>query len=177
MHCSEYLTSPTVNTERALTRLGEAIARLGRARPTETGLERVTMAEQVDRYRESLHDLTKVLPPSLLRHLSGVTVAHSEDRVVHGDPSPENFIDTAGAGVLIDWERVHIGPYGPDLARALLTAELTLPGGGVAVLRGAGHNGPLPIGWLSLAGVHLAAWRHCNRDRATTPPWSRWCGF
>lgn len=160
-------------------RLGRRLAELGQARVEARSLSRFTVVPLVWRHRAALDALWPVFGLPLTRYLAAIRLPRTEIRLIHGDPSPDNFLDDPSGGWLIDFGSAAWGPSALDLGRACAVTALEMSGeqraeATRALVEGyadrAGCPPPDLHPWSVVAATQIAHWRLRNRGRAGVPP-------
>ncbi|GAB3845699.1 hypothetical protein GCM10029963_24380 [Micromonospora andamanensis] len=163
----------------AMIRFGTALARLSRHAACCPHLPKLSATEVLAQHHEAVDALAEALPASLRRRLRAVSVGPAPSGLLHGDPGPDNFLDTPDGGTLVDLERAAVGPLSLDLARAQAAFELAEPSPEPALLSALGMTYrrlvPLPArpsdGWWTIAATQLLRWRWDQRHRSDVPNW------
>lgn len=175
----DYLPGVAPKTTLAYRRLGRRLAELHATRITPGHLRWLTAAVLADRHVAAVHLLEHVLSLGVVRSLLSLKIPADELTIAHGDPGPENFLDDASGGVLIDFGSASMASTGLDLARTCVVAALHVDGPERESVRNAvvsGYTdeaGALPDDldrWSAIATVHIAEWRYQHRARTDTPP-------
>lgn len=130
--------------------------------------------------------LLTALPPAERETLDEIVEAirrHARPAVpTHGDAGPGNFLDTPGGGTLIDFETAAVRPAPADIGRCLflMETEYRMPAGSTEaqeLLRSYRSHAAPPsdaaiAAWCAVEGLRVTRWRHDNRQRPGTPPWT-----